>query len=86
MEQSLVEEHNHGKLWMGFAISFFMFGIAVFLAFTIRLAEEFINQMFIAGVALLLLFTSILMLRGVFQKRDDCPICKDRYKSRKKNE
>jgi len=56
------------------------------LAFTIRLAEEFVNQMFIAGVALLMLVVSIVMLRGVFQKRDDCPICKDKYKWKKKNE
>lgn len=84
MEQSLVEEHNHGKLWMGFGISFFMFGIAVFLAFNIRLAEEFVNQMFIAGVALMILVLSIVMIRGVFQKRDDCPICKDKYKWKRK--
>jgi len=82
----LVEEHNHGKLWIGFAISFFMFGVAVFLAFTMRLAEDLFNQMFIAGVALMVLVASILMLRGVFQKRDECPICKDKYKfGRKKN-
>jgi apolipoprotein N-acyltransferase len=83
----LVEEHNHGKLWIGFAISFFMFGVAVFLAFTMRLAEELFNQLFIAGVSLMVLVASILMLRGVFQKRDECPICKDKYKfGKKKNE
>ncbi len=79
-------KHNHGKLWIGFGLSFFMFGVAVFLAFTMRLAVETFNQLFIAGVALMVLIASILMLRGVFQKRDECPLCKDKYKfGRKKN-
>ena len=86
MGRLLVEEHNHGKLWMGFGLSFFTFGIAIFLAYTVTLAEETINQLFILGVALLLVVASIIMIRGVFQKRDECPLCKDKYKfGRKKN-
>ena len=80
MGRLLVEEHNHGKLWMGFGISFFTFGIAIFLAYTVTLAEETINQLFILGVALLLVVASIIMIRGVFAKRDECPLCKDKYK------
>jgi len=68
MGRLLVEEHNHGKLWMGFGISFFMFGIAIFMAFTVTLAEEIINQLFIVGVALMLIVASIIMLRGVKYK------------------
>jgi len=80
------EKHNHGNLLMGFGISFFTFGLAVFLAFTITLAEEMINQLFIVGVALMLIVASIIMLRGVFAKRDECPLCKHKYKfGRKKN-
>jgi len=80
------EKHNHGNLLIGFGISFFTFGLAVFLAFTVTLAEEMINQLFIVGVALMLIVASIIMLRGVFAKRDECSLCKNKYKfGRKKN-
>ena len=80
------EKHNHGNLLIGFGISFFTFGLAIFLAYTVTLAEETINQLFILGVALLLVIASIIMIRGVFEKRDECPLCKEKYKfGRKKN-
>ncbi len=80
-------EHNHGKLWMGFAISFFMFGVGIFLAIISSSSTTFDGRMFSLGVGIFLIIGAVIMVRGVFQKRDECPICKDRYRYqfRKKN-
>ncbi len=77
-------EHNHGKLWQGFAIAFFMFGVGVFLAFTGGQSVETQNKLFVYVVALFVIIGGIIMLRGVFQSRDNCPICKDRYQWNRK--
>jgi len=82
----IVVEHNHGKLWMGFGISFFMFGVGLFLAIISNDSTTLEGKGFSLGVGVLVIVASILMLRGVFQKRNDCPICKDKYLyGRKKN-
>jgi multisubunit Na+/H+ antiporter MnhC subunit len=77
--------HNHNSLVIGFLICFFMVGIAVFLALTVNSIEvEVQSKLFAYGVALFLILAGIIMLKGVFKTRDECPICKDRYQWNRK--
>ena len=79
-------EHNHGKLWIGFALSFFMVGVGLFLAYISSSSTTLEGKIFSLGMGIFVILASIMMLRGVFQKRDECPICKDKYQyKRKKN-
>ena len=72
--------HNHNSLVIGFLICFFMVGLAVFLALTVNSIEVDVqSKLFAYGVALFLIIAGIIMLKGVFKTRDECPICKDRY-------
>jgi len=74
-------EHNHNSLVIGFLICFLMVGVAVFLAFTVNSIEvEVQSKLFAYGVACFLIVAGIIMLKGVFKTRDECPICKDKYK------
>lgn len=81
-------EHNHNSLLIGFLICFFMVGIAMFLALSVNSIEVDIeSKMFAYGVAIILIVAGIIMLKGVFKTRDECPICKDKFKyGRKKIE
>lgn len=81
-------EHNHNSLIIGFLICFFMVGIAVFLAFTVNSIEvDFQSKLFAYVVASILVVAGTIMLKGVFKTRDECPVCKDKYKyGRKKIE
>jgi len=69
-------EHNHGKLWMGYAITFFMLGTSIFLGTTIWLVDNMNSGLFILGVMAMLIIASALMFKGVLEKRDECEICK----------
>ena len=74
-------EHNHNSIVIGFLICFFMVGIAVFLAFTVNSIEvEVQSKLFAYGIACFLILAGIIMLKGVFKTRDECPICKDKFK------
>jgi len=82
MEQN---EHNHNSITIGFLICFFMVGIAMFLALTVNSIEVDIqSKMFAYGIAIFLIIAGIIMLKGVFKTRDECPICKDKFKYGKK--
>jgi len=77
-------EHNHNPLIYGFLISFFMFGVGIFLAFTGNPIDEIQNKLFVYGVAIMVLVAGTIMLKGVFKTRDECPICKDRFQWNRK--
>jgi len=77
-------EHNHGKLWQGFAIAFFMFGVGIFLAFTGSPVVEIESKLFVYGVAVMVILGGAIMLKEIFKDRDNCPICKDRYQWNRK--
>ncbi len=78
-------EHNHNSLVIGFLICFFMVGIAVFLALTVNSIEvEVQSKLFAYGIACFLILAGIIMLKGVFKTRDECPVCKDRYQWKRK--
>ena len=77
-------EHNHGKLWQGFGIAFFMFGVAIYLTFTVSDIVEVQSKLFAYGVAIFIIIAGIIMLKGIFSARDNCPICKDRYQWNRK--
>jgi len=78
-------EHNHNSLVIGFLLCFFMVGIAVFLALTVNSVEVDVqSKLFAYAVALFLVVASIIMLKGVFKTREECPVCKDRYQWKRK--
>jgi len=72
----MMPEHNHGKLWQGFAITFFMLGTSIFLGTTILLVDNLTSGLFILGVMAMLIIASVLMFKGVLEKRDECDLCK----------
>ena len=83
----LVMEHNHNPLIYGFLLSILMFVIGVGLVFFSRSGADFQSQLVLYGIALMMIIASTVMVRGVFQTRDNCPICHDKYRwYRKKNE
>ncbi len=74
-------EHNHNSLVIGFLICFLIVGVAVFLAFTVNSIEVDVqSKLFAYGIAVFLIVAGIIMLKGVFKTRDECPICKDKFK------
>ena len=78
-------EHNHNSLVIGFLICFFMVGIAVFLALTVNSIEvEVQSKLFAYGIACFLILAGIIMLKGVFKTRDECPVCRDKYQWKRK--
>jgi hypothetical protein len=68
-------EHNHGKLWQGYAIAIFVLGVSVFLGTNILLVENMTSTLFILGVMIMLIGTSILMFKGVNDQKRNCPNC-----------
>jgi len=68
-------EHNHGKLWQGYAIAIFVLGVSVFLGTNIFLVESLTSTLFIVGVMSMLIVTSILMIKGVNDQKRNCPNC-----------
>jgi hypothetical protein len=72
----MMPEHNHGKLWQGYAITFFILGTAIFLGTNIWLVDNLISGLFILGVMGMLIIASVMMFKGVIETRDQCEICK----------
>lgn len=63
-----------------------MVGVGLFLAYISSSSTTLEGKIFSLGMGIFVILASIMMLRGVFQKRDECPICKDKYQyKRKKN-
>jgi len=73
-------EHNHNPLIYGFLLSFFMFGMGVFMAFLTPSGADLHSKVVFTVVSILLVSGGIIMIRGTFQTRDECVICKDRYR------
>lgn len=73
-------EHNHSPLIYGFLISFFMFGVGIFLAVISSSSTSLEGKLFSLGVGIFVIIGATAMVRGVFKTRDACPICKDKYK------
>lgn len=76
---NLVMEHNHNPLIYGFLMSFTVFGIGVFMVFLSPSGTDFHSKIVVTVSAVLLISAGIFMLRGTFRKRDNCPICFERY-------
>ncbi len=77
-------EHNHKNLIYGFSISFFMFGVGIIMGFLSRTGVDLQSQLIVTVVAFLLLIAGIIMLKDTFKMRDNCPICKEKYRFGKK--
>ena len=73
-------EHNHNPLIYGFLLSISMFGLGVGLVFFSQSGSDFQTKLVIYGIAILMILGSTVMVRGVFQTRDNCPISYDKYK------
>lgn len=70
-------EHNHGKFWHGYIVSIIPLGAAIFLVSNLWLVESLISGLFILGVIGMLTFATVLMFKGIKEKRNECEICKN---------
>lgn len=78
-------EHNHNPLIYGFLVSFLVFGIGLALAWFSMSGSDFQSIITLQVFGVLMIVAGIIMLRGTFKKRDQCEVCKDKYKYRRKN-
>lgn len=69
-------EHNHGKFWHGYIISIIPLAAAIFLVTNLSLVESLISGLFILGVIAMLTIATVLMFRGIKEKRNECQICR----------
>ncbi len=72
-------EHNHSNLIYGFLLSFFVFGLGVSMVFLSPSGTDLHSKIVVLVSATLLISAGIIMLRSTFKKRDNCPICFERY-------
>ncbi len=84
MYTNLDMEHNHNPLIYGFLLSFLMFGLGMASGFFSMEATDWESRVVVQVIGGLMVVAGIIMLRGVFQTRDECPICKDKYQYGKK--
>lgn len=77
-------EHNHNPLIYGFLLSFLMFGLGIAIGLISASGTDFQSRIIPQLIAGLMIAGGIIMLRGTFKKRDDCPICKEKYQFGKK--
>lgn len=77
-------EHNHNPLIYGFLLSFSVVGLGISLMYLSPSGTDFQSKIVVLGSAILLILVGTVMLRGTFKKRDNCPICFERYKFGKK--
>lgn len=73
-------EHNHNPLIYGFLLSFLLFGMGISLGFISMNGADWQSLVTIQFFAGLMVVAGIIMIRGTFKKRDQCPICKDKYR------
>jgi len=72
-------EHNHSNLIYGFLLSFFVCGLGVSLAFLSTSGADLHSKIVVIVSATLLISAGVIMLKTTFKKRDNCPICFERY-------
>jgi len=60
---------------MGYSIAGFTFGVAVFLALTSMFTDDFFSEVFVLAVSGMILIASLLMFRGILEKKKDCQVC-----------
>lgn len=77
-------EHNHSNLIIRFMLSFFMVGVGMSLGLFSRSGGDLQSQLVLLVTAIFLLITGIIILRGTFKLRDNCSICKNKYRFGKK--
>lgn len=80
-----MSEHNHNPLIYGFLLSFVMVGIGMALGFVGASGSDFQSVITIYVFGGLSISAGAVMLRNTFKTRDECLICKDRYRYGKKN-
>lgn len=61
-----------------------MFGAGIILGFLSKSGTDLHSQAVILIIALFMLILGIITLRGTFQRRDNCPICCEKYRFGKK--
>lgn len=77
-------EHNHSPLIYGFLLSFLVFGLGIAMGLFSASGTDFLSRIIPQFMAGLMIVAGIIMLRGTFKKRDECPICKGKYQFGKK--
>jgi len=76
LDKEQKNEHNHGKFWHGYIISIIPLGAAIYLVSNLWLVDSLISGLFILGVIGMLTFATVLMFKGINEKRNECQICR----------
>ncbi len=77
-------QHNHHPLIYGFLLSILMFVVGMALGFFSMSSTDWESRVVVQVLGGLMVVAGIIMLRGTFKVRDECPICKDKYQYGKK--
>ena len=73
-------EHDHYPLIYGFLLSFLVFGAGLTLAWFSMSGADFQSMITLLVFGVLMVVAGIIMLKNTFKKRDQCEICKNKYR------
>jgi len=73
-------EHNHHPLIYGYFLTFVLFGSAVVMGFFSINAVDWQSRVMVQLIAGFMIIASVIMLRDIFNKRDQCPTCKPKQR------
>jgi len=73
-------EHNHTNLIYGFALSYLLFGMGLIGSYFAFSGSDFQSKITLHFLAVIAIGISAVNLRKTFKKRDQCEICKNKYR------
>jgi len=77
-------EHNHSNLIYGFIVSYLLFGMGLASSYFAFSGSNIQSKITLLVFGCIAIGISIVSLRKTFKKRDQCEICKDKYRYGKK--
>lgn len=77
-------EHNHPNLIYGFAFSYLLFGMGLVSSYIAFSGSDIQSKATLLVFGCIAIGLSIVSLRKTFKKRDQCEICKNKYRYGKK--
>ena len=77
-------EHNHTRLIYGFILSYLLFGMGLASSYFAFATADFQSKMTLLGFGIGAIVIATINLRKTFKKRDQCELCKELYRYRRK--
>jgi len=75
-------DHNHHPLIYGYLLTFGLFGLGAVMGMYSVNAVDWQSRVMVQVIAGFMIVASIIMLREIFNKRDQCSICKPKQKQK----